>query len=444
MSIDFVLAIVIDVGLMCWLGAQCWRSFVLPMVMNRGEVGVVKKVERRFERLFALPMLVILFVANGVIVFEQHLPFLWEWRLLILVLAMVNAGVPYVWRHRGQVVDEMLSLIDALLAVALLTIVVLSSPMAVRDASLPLYGVIDQWLILFALCLMVGSLLFLMIVVLPVLSVDGSKERVWVLVTILRCCSPLILSGSALFALALCGKLFLQVAEVGYFIETAYGRATIVAILLLIAFIFDWIWCRYGVKSSRLVEVVHDGGNGSRGEREETEEGEAEKQALERERRYGQVVAGGVNVGVLCGLGLLLCVGAMDMFAGSVVSLHQPVLRPPSAGAPSQPYRATVRTTDGQLTIKVLVTPNRFGVNTFVVTAAQQDGRLVTGAQVAIYTTMTEMDMGTDVVALKAVGAGQYSAQGDLSMSGRWRLRIVVRSGQNVAHEVSIVIDTPF
>jgi nitrogen fixation protein FixH len=437
MSIDFLLTFVIDAGLMLWLGAQCWRSFILPALIVRGEAGIVKKVEQRFDRFFMLPMLVILFVANSNVVFQQHFPFLWTWRLLLPVLAIVNAAVPYAWRRRGQAVDEMLGLVDALLAVALLTVVVLSQPLLVRNDSLQLYAVIDQWFILFALCLMVGNLLFFMLIVFPLLSLDDAQGQR--LALLMKQCSPLILFASAIFAIGLGGELFLQMARAAYLVESSYGRAALVAFTILIAAVIDWVWCMHEAKLLELVKATGDEENESK---QNVEESGVRKPGPGKGRSYTRSVMGGVNVGVICGLGLLICIEVMNVFAGSVVLASRS--KSPNSVAPSPPYRATMKTTDDQLTLKVLVTPNRFGVNTFTVTVLQQDGMALDGAQVAIYTTMTEMDMGTDVIALKPIGAGQYSAQGDLSMSGRWRLRIVVRTGPSTIHEVSILIDTPF
>jgi len=69
------------------------------------------------------------------------------------------------------------------------------------------------------------------------------------------------------------------------------------------------------------------------------------------------------------------------------------------------------------------VTPDTFGTNTFYVTLKDAQGQPVNNATVLVQTTILDMDMGTQNIDLKPMGAdapGSYFGQGDLTMAGNW------------------------
>ena len=62
---------------------------------------------------------------------------------------------------------------------------------------------------------------------------------------------------------------------------------------------------------------------------------------------------------------------------------------------------------------------------------------------VSLYTTMLDMDMGTDNVNLLPDGKGHFAASGDLSMAGNWQLRIQIRTPDNMLHEAKVQFVVP-
>ena len=74
--------------------------------------------------------------------------------------------------------------------------------------------------------------------------------------------------------------------------------------------------------------------------------------------------------------------------------------------------------------------------------ADANSGKAATSVQVRLSTTMLDMDMGTNTVALQPNGPGSYRTQGELSMSGHWQIRILVRTADDVLHEATIKLDT--
>jgi len=106
-------------------------------------------------------------------------------------------------------------------------------------------------------------------------------------------------------------------------------------------------------------------------------------------------------------------------------------------------FHTTLKTTDGQYVIQFSVTPNRLGLNVFTVGVEDaSSGKPTSSIQVQLATTMLDMDMGTDRVDLPPNGHGQYSAQGTLSMVGRWEIRILLRTPDATLHQATVELNT--
>jgi hypothetical protein len=99
-----------------------------------------------------------------------------------------------------------------------------------------------------------------------------------------------------------------------------------------------------------------------------------------------------------------------------------------SSGA-SKPAFVQTQTV-GNYAVTLSVSPAKFGYNTFSVALKDSHGGApVDNATVEIFTTMLDMDMGTQSAGLKpAAGAslGVYSGGGELSMAGNWRIAVKV------------------
>ena len=89
--------------------------------------------------------------------------------------------------------------------------------------------------------------------------------------------------------------------------------------------------------------------------------------------------------------------------------------------------------------------PAQTSTNVFTVTVVDsKTNKTVTNVGVALYTTMLDMDMGTQNVNLVPDGKGHFSASGDLTMAGDWEIRIQVRTTDNTLHEATVKLTTPF
>jgi hypothetical protein len=149
----------------------------------------------------------------------------------------------------------------------------------------------------------------------------------------------------------------------------------------------------------------------------------------------------------LLGIGVLLCTGLMNVFAGTLLPAAPAAPPPPAQQQQTQaikPFTATVKTTDNQFTIQLKISPNRFGPNTFTVKVLDKNGKPDTNVGVSIYTTMLDMDMGTQSVNLQPDNQGGFNANGFLDMSGNWQIRVQVRTPDFKLHEVKVKLVTPY
>ena len=144
------------------------------------------------------------------------------------------------------------------------------------------------------------------------------------------------------------------------------------------------------------------------------------------------------------GVGVLICVGLMSVFVGTLspIAVAQ---QPTQTGSKLLPINTSVHTTDGKFTVTLNVNPNRFGTNVFTVSAVDTStGAPATNIGVTLFTTMLDMDMGTDSVKLLPDGKGHFSGTGELDMPGNWQIRILIRTPDAALHSASVKFVTPF
>ncbi len=144
----------------------------------------------------------------------------------------------------------------------------------------------------------------------------------------------------------------------------------------------------------------------------------------------------------LLGVGVLICVGLLNVFGGTLLPA---TATQPQTGGQTKPFNASIQTTDNKFTVTLNVNPNRFGTNAFTVSVIDNNTHTpTTNVGVSLYTTMLDMEMGTDSINLLPDGKGHFSANGDLSMGGHWQVRIQLRTPDNTLHEAKVDFSTPF
>jgi copper transport protein len=489
----FAMITLVDLGATFWGGAVLWLALVHRRVRVTEPI-VQQAVAHRFDRRFALPVLLLLLVANIGVLAGQGLgatggswlaalsPDLltklatssrfghyWLLREGVLLVAILAATLPLVpMRSLGRL-RRLLPWINLGLAALLFFAMSMSShASAVTPALLP-FAVIIDWLHLVGAALWVGGMLFIATTYLPVLSRQTMAERARALVMVLPRYSLLAIAGVVLMAVTGPFSATFHLQALDQFLTTAYGRtlavkiALVCALLLTSAFHVGLLRPRLKKEQQKYAYAAHrlqalgsgkpgplpsDGPAASQegvahtttiSTREEKRVAELLKLREQRLTAQTRRLVGILRFEPLLGVGVLLCVGLMNVFAGTLT----PLPAQPPATTTARPVQSTTKTTDGLFSVTLSVSPNRFGPNTFTVHLVDaRTGRTVTQIGVSLYTTMLDMDMGTDSINLQPDGKGNFTALGDLGMAGRWQVREVVRTPDNRLHSSTVTFST--
>ncbi|GCE25708.1 copper resistance protein [Dictyobacter alpinus] len=475
---SFLMITLVDLGVVFWVGAQLWHSFVLQL-FDTGELEqrvADQRAVQRFESFFAAPVLLLLLLANFGVLIGQGLSLsggswsqalspetlqglilhsrfgtYWLWRIAVLVLALLLAIFVSLQRERSRIINNALAWINLILALALLIAMTLSGHAAAVSGDIQTFAILGDWLHLLAAALWIGGMLYLALIYLPILRHTPWAGRARILLSTLAHYSPLAIAGVIIMAVTGPFNAVVHMESFEQLLTTAYGRAltvkTLLVVLLLVASAIHLLLYRPRLKkvTGEYEDLVADPMDEQEGRRETLSSATGpEVKALEgkleaQTRRMTKIL----RWEPLLGVAVLVCTGLLNVFAGTLL--------PTTSGqaAPSQstvvkPFHGTVQTKDHQYTLKVTVSPNRFGTNVFTVNVLDAKGKPDTQVGVSIYTTMLDMDMGTDAINLQPDTKGDFSGQGDLNMGGHWQLRIEVRTPQNTLHSGTIDLTTPF
>jgi hypothetical protein len=140
---------------------------------------------------------------------------------------------------------------------------------------------------------------------------------------------------------------------------------------------------------------------------------------------------------------LLLCSGAMSgcgTTSPMTTALSQP--QPPAA---AHPFHTATQTLDKDFTLALDITPCRSGTNTFLLHITDNHTHQpALHVDITLYSTMQDMAMGTDSLALHADGNGQFSVTSQvLGMSGHWAIGITIQTADHIIHKAGIHLDVP-
>ncbi len=414
----------------------------------------------------------------------------WMMREIVIAVALLLAIYMVVRKQRPRIINNLLPLINLFLASLLFVAISMSSHASAVSANIFVFAVVIDWLHLLAAGLWVGGMMYIATTYLPVLKRRSLAERARSLVTVIPYFSPLAIAGVLIMSITGPFSATFHLSSWLQFLTTAYGRALAVKILLVGSlFLTSAIhvgllrprvkkeYKKYAYAVQRLknlqatqtpvgaqfiapsekASTAEEGSSINRGSTPQqattTTSAEPpretrliEQQVKLREGRLAKKTRRLTSVlrwEPLLGVAVLVCVGLMNVFAGTLSPIATAAQQ--ASNAKNQPFNATVRTTDNKFTVTLNVNPNRFGTNVFTVTVVDNStGKPTTNVGVALYTTMLDMDMGTDNVNLLPDGKGHFSANGDLSMPGDWQIRIQVRTPDNTLHEATVKLVTQF
>jgi len=495
---NLLMITLVELAAVFWVGAQLWLNFILQPASERGtfeeEKSINEQVERRFERRFSLPTLLILLLANlGVLLGQavnltggnwgralspillaqltvrSRFDIFWLVGEVVTLLAIAVALYMLLAQRRSKLVDTLLPLANLLLGTALLIAITMSSHAASVTSSLVPLAIVLDWLHLLASALWVGGIFYIATIYLPVLKKQGTVTTARSLTRILPYFSILAIVGIIILSITGPFSADFHLNSPAQLTGTAYGRAllvkiVLVGILLITSAIHIGIlqprvkkeYKKYIHAAARLAVVIEEQETApaavtaeqdllARAELSGTDRPAKQltQQVRLREQRLTKKTGRLVSLlrwEPLLGVAIIVCVGLLNVFGGT--------LTPTTAAQPSskhpQGFTTTVRTQDGKFNTTLDVNPNSFGTNIFTVSVVDNaTGKPVTNnIGVVLFTTMLDMDMGTDSVMLLPDGKGHFSAQGDLSMGGNWQIRIQIRTPDGVSHIATVHLVT--
>jgi copper transport protein len=498
---NLIMITLVELGAIFWMGAQLWINFVLTISAetHAEERNTNERVQRRFERYFSLPTLIVLFLANIGVLIGQALnlsggdlpsaisPTLlvelatsgrfgiyWIMREVVILLAMILALYMIFQQQRSRITKTVLPIANLVLASALLIAITLSGHAAAVNPNIVSYAIVIDWLHLLAASLWVGGMMYIATNYLPVLKRLHIPQQAHSLITVLPYFTPLAIAGVVSMSITGPFSATFHLTSWQQFLSTAYGRAllikiALISVLLVTSAIHVGIlrprlkkeYLKYSYVVNRL-QAIHEQGeigeqnrssalNGQQGITITAEPSRATKLLVQQVRlREGrltkktQLLSRVLRWEPVLGVGILICAGLMNVFAGTLTPIAVAQQQQQTGNKP-QIYTTTAHTKDGKFTVTLGVNPNHFGTNVFTVSAVDTaTGKLATNIGVTLYTTMLDMDMGTDTVNLLPDGKGHFSGSGDLAMPGNWEIRIQIRTPDAALHEASVKLVTPF
>ncbi|HEU5229589.1 MAG TPA: copper resistance protein CopC [Ktedonobacteraceae bacterium] len=458
-----IMTTLVDLGVVFWMGAQLWRTFVLQLAEDdHPEQTVIRqREEERFERRFSLPALAILLLANmGVLLalslsltngqwgqalalsnltgLVSHGQFgtYWIMRQAVIILAIVLSGFTLLSRPLSAAIRSILSWVNLILGLALLIAVALSGHAAAVTGNIALFAILGDWLHLLAASLWVGGMMYIATIYLPVLQQSPLLERTRSLLTTLPRFSLLAITGVIIMSLTGPLNATVHMTSWDQLYTTAYGRSLVVKVLLvggllLTSAIHVRLFRPQLAKTYRQYLSTKEDSQATAQQVKMLEMGvSAQTTRLTNTLRWEP----------LLGVAVLLCTGLMNVFAGTLLpatTSQTSAIQPPASTATA--FSTTATTSDNKFQVKIKVSPNTFGPNTLTATVMDSNGKPDTNVGISLYLSGVDMDMGTEVVNLQPDGKGNFSGNGDITMGGRWRIRIQVRTPDNTLHESSVI-----
>ncbi len=466
-TFNLVMITLVELGAVFWVAAQLWLLFVLQLAPT-GDAklnAINREVQQRFESRWSVPTLLVLFIANfgvllgqaftitggqlgaafapqllGGLIANGRFGTFWIVRTIVIAVSLVLALFTLLVKRRPRLVESVLPSVNLLLGATLFIAISLSSHASAVSSNIVIYAVLADWLHLLAAALWVGGMMYITTTYLPVLKGKSSAEQAHSLITLLPYFSPLAIAGVIIMAVTGPFSATIHLTSWQQLFTTAYGRALSVKILL--------------VGGLMVTSAIHVSLIRPRLKREYHKytyavAGVTFNQAQQVKLREGRVtkltrrLMGILRWEPALGVAVIACVGLMNVFAGTLSPIAVPSQQPTTSH--STAYNTTLKTTDNKFTAKLNVNPNRFGTNIFTVTVIDNStGKSTTNVGVSLYTTMLDMDMGTDTVNLLSDGKGHFSSPGDLGMGGNWEIRVQIRTPDNALHETKVKLFTPF
>src|SRR5258708_4450220 len=186
---NLILVILVDIGVVFWMGAQLWQTLVLQSTdpADQEQATYYKQVIQRFERNFSLPTLLLILLANlGILMGQTPLAGLssngrvdtfWIMREVVILLAIAFGVYTFLVRQRPKFINSIIPLANLLLGLLLLMALSLSGHAAATSKNLLVYSILVDWLHLVGAALWIGGMMYIAIICLPILKHSSLQEN---------------------------------------------------------------------------------------------------------------------------------------------------------------------------------------------------------------------------------------------------------------------------
>ncbi|MBV8822946.1 MAG: copper resistance protein CopC/CopD, partial [Ktedonobacteraceae bacterium] len=403
-----IMTTLVDLGVVFWVGAQLWSTFVLQLMETNDseQYELYQRVEQRFERLFSLPTLLLILLANVGVLLGQGLsitgnrfdqlfnPTLlvglatngrfgtyWLMREIVVLLAILLSAYMLYARRRERhtsLIDMLFPWVNLILGLALLIAVTLSGHAAAVSANILVYAVLSDWLHLLAASLWIGGMFYVALIYLPILKQRSALEQTRSLLDVLPRYSPLAIVGVVIMAITGPFNATVHMYSWQQLLTTAYGRTLDIKVLLIGALLITSAihvgllrprlakaYARYRTESVVEATKTTAQSASSTGITSPAETKLLEGRILHQTKRLSTILRWEPVLGVA----VLLCTGLLTVFAGTLqpTALQQPQQAQQVTTA-TKPFTTTVKTQDGKFTVTLNVNPNHLGSNVFTAT----------------------------------------------------------------------------
>ncbi len=109
----------------------------------------------------------------------------------------------------------------------------------------------------------------------------------------------------------------------------------------------------------------------------------------------------------------------------------------------SIPNSSSSADTEGGISLTTSPNPLRLGQATFIIDVKDKSGKPVDNASVSFDINMTAMNMGTQQGTATSQGNGKYSAVGNMSMRGPWRVSTTVKMPEGSTESKDFTVNVP-
>ncbi len=280
----------------------------------------------------------------------------------------------------------------------------LSGHAAAVTGALAPFAVPVDWLHLLSTSAWVGGIWYIAAQLLPVIARDSPAERGRVLVHLLPLFSPMAFAAVIVLALAGSFNSRAHLTSLAQLINTGYGIALSIKLLMVATMIAISAWHVWRIRPRVARALASNTGA-----------------ALARATRLVGQFERLLRVEASLGVGVIVCVAAMGVLAGSLTVA--------SSSSSGQPVVLNQTTAIG-LSVTLAVAPVKTGGNATTVTVRNAQGAVLATAQVSVDSTMLDMPMGTQTNAMTySSDSHDYNGSIDFFMAGRWQMVVHVSPG---------------